>query len=69
MEHKAVARFISRIIVGLLIAVFLGSYLDDCLNTRPIIMIALIIYVIGGSLILLVKEAGGNNGKKRSKKI
>ena len=51
-----VYKFIGRIVVGLLIAIFLGVYLDDILDTKPFIMLGLIIYVIFGSLFLLVKD-------------
>lgn len=51
-----VYKFIGRIVVGLLIAIFLGGYLDDILDTKPFIMLGLIIYVIFGSLFLLVKD-------------
>ncbi len=61
MQYKIVYKFISRLAFGLVIAIFLGRYIDAILNTSPFIVIALIAYVVIGSLILLVKEAGQTN--------
>ena len=53
---KTTLKFVSRIILGLVIAIFLGGYLDKKINTTPLIMLAMIIYVIVGSLYILIKE-------------
>ena len=49
--------FISRIVFGTLIAIFLGSYLDDCFGISPLIMILLMLYVVIGSLVKLIKDS------------
>ncbi len=68
--QKAVMKFVSRLVGGLLVSVFLGTYLDDCLGTRPICLLVLMIYVIVGSLYALVKEAGKEkDGNSRTKKL
>lgn len=54
----AVTRFLSRLVVGMIIAIFLGDFIDEQLHTTPFIMIALLLYVIIGSLYQLVKETG-----------
>lgn len=64
MGQKAVAKFVSRVVAGCVIGVLLGSYLDKTFNTKPWIMLGLLLYVLIGSLILLVKEGDESNGKK-----
>ncbi len=58
---KIAQRFITRNILGILIAIWLGSKIDDIFKTSPWVMLILMLYVIVGSLILLVKEI--SNGK------
>ena len=53
---KIAQRFITRNVLGLLIAIFLGNKLDEIFQTSPWALLILIIYVIVGSLVLLVKE-------------
>lgn len=53
---KIAQRFITRNVLGLLIAIWLGNKLDEIFQTSPWALLILIIYVIVGSLILLVKE-------------
>ncbi len=53
---KAVHRFLSRLIVGSGLAIWLGMKADDLLNTSPLLLILFLLYVILGSLYLLVKE-------------
>ena len=53
---KAVHRFLSRLIVGSGLAIWLGMKADDLLNTSPLLLILFLLYVIFGSLYLLVKE-------------
>ncbi len=53
---KTTLKFVSRIVLGLVIAIFLGRYLDGKFNTTPLIMLVMIIYVIVGSLYILIKE-------------
>lgn len=53
---KIAQRFITRNILGILIAIWLGSKIDDFFKTSPWAMLILLLYVIVGSLILLVKE-------------
>lgn len=59
MKHKAATAFSSRMIVGCLASVILGSKLDAYFKTTPWIMFAMLVYVIAGSLYLLVRESGG----------
>ncbi len=53
---KIAQRFITRNVLGLLIAIFLGNKLDEIFQTSPWALLILIVYVIVGSLVLLVKE-------------
>ena len=53
---KIAQRFITRNVLGLLIAICLGNKLDEIFQTSPWALLILIIYVIVGSLVLLVKE-------------
>ena len=53
---KIAQRFITRNVLGLLIAIWLGNKLDEIFQTSPWTVLILIIYVIVGSLVLLVKE-------------
>ena len=53
---QVAARFISRIVLGSILAIFLGLKLDDWLHVRPLFTIGLLLYVMIGSLVLLVKE-------------
>lgn len=53
---KIAQRFITRNVLGLLIAIWLGNKLDEIFQTSPWTLLILIIYVIVGSLVLLVKE-------------
>ncbi len=53
---KAVHRFLSRLIVGSGLAIWLGMKADDLLNTSPLLLILFLLYVVLGSLYLLVKE-------------
>lgn len=53
---KIAQRFITRNVLGLLIAIWLGNKLDEIFQTSPWALLMLIIYVIVGSLVLLVKE-------------
>lgn len=53
---KIAQRFITRNVLGLLIAIWLGNKLDEIFQTSPWALLILIIYVIVGSLVLLVKE-------------
>lgn len=53
---KIATRFITRIVAGSVIAIFLGGWLDSFVHTSPLFLILLLIYVIMGSLYLLYKE-------------
>ncbi|WP_294561410.1 hypothetical protein [uncultured Traorella sp.] len=53
---KAVHRFLSRLIFGSGLAIWLGMKADDLLNTSPLLLILFLLYVVLGSLYLLVKE-------------
>ena len=53
---KIAQRFITRNVLGLLIAIWLGNKMDEIFQTSPWALLILIIYVIVGSLVLLVKE-------------
>lgn len=54
--NQPTLKFIGRIVVGLTVAIVSGNYLDNLLNTSPLIMLGLIVYVVFGSLFILVKE-------------
>lgn len=62
MKNKAAAHFTSRMVVGCIVAIFLGKYLDETFSTSPLIMFVLLIYVIVGSMYLLIKETGDTHG-------
>ena len=54
----SVMRFIGRMIVGSMVAILIGNYIDEYLHTTPIVMMVLLFYVIIGSLYTLVKDTG-----------
>ncbi len=60
--YKIANRFIVRIVLGSILAIFIGLKADEWLHTKPLILIVLLMYVIIGSLTLLVKEI--TNGRK-----
>ena len=62
MGYNEASKFISRIVLGSIIAILLGPKLDNLLNLGPLFTIGLLLYVIIGSLILLVKEI--DDGRK-----
>ena len=47
----------SRITIGLVLSVFIGTYIDKIFNTSPLFLLGLMAYVIFGSLFILVKDA------------
>lgn len=53
---KIAQRFITRNILGIILAIWLGTKIDNIFQTSPWAMLILMIYVIVGSLFLLVKE-------------
>ena len=62
MGYNEATKFISRIVFGCIIAIWLGPKLDEFLKIGPFITIGLLLYVIIGSLVLLVKEI--SDGRK-----
>ncbi|MCF0108856.1 MAG: AtpZ/AtpI family protein [Erysipelotrichaceae bacterium] len=54
--NRTVAKFYLRLVIGLIVSIVGGRWLDMKLSTSPWIMIVLIGYVILGSLILLIRE-------------
>lgn len=62
MKNKAAAHFTSRMVVGCVVSILLGGWLDEKLSTTPWVMFALLLYVIVGSLYLLIKETGDHDG-------
>ena len=62
MGYNEASKFISRIVLGSIIAICLGPKLDEFLSVGPLCTIGLLLYVIIGSLILLVKEI--SDGRK-----
>ena len=58
MKQMSVMRFIGRMIVGSMVAILIGNYIDEYLHTTPIVMMVLLFYVIIGSLYTLVKDTG-----------
>lgn len=63
MKHRAATAFSSRMIVGCIASVAIGSKLDAYFKTTPWIMFAMLVYVIVGSLYLLIKESRDIVGK------
>lgn len=59
--YRDALRFISILVFGLLLAIFIGGRLDAYFQTSPWIMLAGILYVIIGSLYILLKDAGGKH--------
>ena len=55
--------FLTMIIIGIPLSIFLGKELDAFFHTTPWMMLIMLGYVVIGSLVLLVKTAGGNHGK------
>lgn len=62
MGYKEASKFISRIVLGSIIAIIFGPKLDNIFNIGPLVTIGLLLYVIIGSLILLIKEI--DDGRK-----
>lgn len=60
--YKLATRFITRIVVGSVVAIVLGMKIDLWLHTTPLVMLMILAYVIVGSLVLLIKEI--TNGRK-----
>ncbi len=60
MKNKAAIRFTSRMVVGCIVSILFGKWVDEQLSTTPWIMFILLAYVIGGSFYLLIKETGGD---------
>ena len=60
MNTTHIYRFISRITIGLVLSIFIGTYIDEKLNTSPLFLLVLMGYVIFGSLFILVKDANKN---------
>lgn len=58
MRNKATLRFTSRMVVGCLMAIILGKWVDEKISTTPWIMLLLLLYVMVGSICLLIREAG-----------
>lgn len=58
---KIASRFVSRNILGSIVAILIGMKMDEWLHTKPLFLIGLLLYVIIGSIFLLVKEI--SNGK------
>lgn len=54
--YKIANRFIVRIVIGSILAIFIGMKIDEGLHTKALITICLLMYVIIGSLVLLVRE-------------
>lgn len=63
MRQKEVSKFSGRIIVGILVSIFIGNFLDKKFHTSPLFLIVLILYVVIGSLYLLIKEVNNENKK------
>ncbi|TDW20549.1 hypothetical protein EDD63_11215 [Breznakia blatticola] len=63
MKQMEATRFVGRVVLGSILAVFGGLWLDDTFGTKPWIMLGLLLYVLVGSLITLVKDVGDSNEK------
>ncbi|MGN1344133.1 MAG: hypothetical protein ACI4U3_06095 [Traorella sp.] len=60
--YQIATKFITRIVLGSILAIFLGLKLDDYFHVRPLFTIGFLLYVMIGSLVLLVKEI--SNGRE-----
>ncbi len=49
-------RYLTRMIIGLIAAVLVGSWIDQKLHTLPLVTLAAVLYVVVGTLYLLIKE-------------
>lgn len=58
--YDKTARFMVRLVLGLIISIFVGNYIDDLLNCKPLIMLLLMGYTIIGSICLLIKEVNND---------
>lgn len=58
-DFRKVQKFMGMIAAGSLLAVLAGNAIDGWLNTSPLFLIGLLLYVVIGSLVWLVKEYGG----------
>ncbi|OCN04768.1 hypothetical protein A4S06_10400 [Erysipelotrichaceae bacterium MTC7] len=63
MKQMEATRFIGRVVLGSILAVLLGMWLDEKLHTTPWLMLALLLYVLVGSLVKLVKDVGDEHEK------
>lgn len=57
MGYRQATKFVARIVVGSIAAILLGRWLDGMLHTTPLMILALLLYVIFGSLFLLIRES------------
>ena len=55
-DYQIATRFVTRIVVGSLLALFLGTKLDEFLHTTPFFLICFLLYVLIGTGYLLIKE-------------
>jgi F0F1-type ATP synthase assembly protein I len=61
-SYQKALRLISSMAVSSVLAIFIGNWLDGIFGTSPWILLALLVYAIGGSLYLLIKDLGDENG-------
>lgn len=54
--YKVATRFVTRIVVGSILALLIGNLLDKFFHTTPLFLILLLLYVLIGTGYLLIKE-------------
>lgn len=59
--YKVATRFVTRIVAGSVIALFVGNWLDEALHTTPLFLICFLLYVLIGTGVLLIKETQHGN--------
>ena len=57
MGYRQATKFVARIVVGSIVAILFGHWLDYVLHTTPLFILGLLFYVIFGSLYLLIRES------------
>lgn len=64
---KLASRFVSRIVLGSIIAILLGGWLDKIFHVAPLFTILILLYVLIGTPFLLIKEIERGSKKTNDK--
>lgn len=51
-------------IIGMMLAVYLGMKIDEWLNTSPLFILIFVVYVMVGSFVRLYKKVTGDSNEK-----